>query len=124
MNRETTPRAPLDYASLPPIDLSHADIITDDTAAREFLAAEGMLGRLEPEPPYDTCSVSWRSANTHAYCHAVNSHVAGDSGYVIVCLPEAHYKLAEATLLFAEMMQDNNLAPGTEKSIWAEPEHN
>lgn len=114
MNRETIPAAPLDYASLPPVDLSRARIILDDGAAREFLAAEGMLGQLEPEPPYTSASLTWRSANTNAVIYAVNFRGCGDDGYTIISLPLDYYSLEQAALIIAIHMQASNLRPGTE----------
>ena len=107
-----------------PIDLSHARIIVDDSEAKAFLAAEGMLGQLEPQPPYNTASLSWRSANTNAFCYATNFRGCGDDGYVIVALPFEHYTLEQAALIFALEMQATNARPGTEKLFDLDPDAN
>lgn len=124
MNRETTPRAPLDFSQLPRLDLSHAAIVVDDGAAKEFLAAEGMLGRLEPEPPYTSAALTWRSANTNAINYAANFRGCGDDGYFIVSLDGEYYSTEEASKMIAVFMAVTNARPGAESHALIDPDAN
>lgn len=103
--------------NIPDIDLSRAIISFDDDTIRNFLLAENLLGRIEPEPPADTASLAWRSSNTHNYCFVVNSRVPGDSGYTLVLLPFDAYTPEEAATIIATIQHFDNPYPGTEKAM-------
>ena len=98
------------------LTLENARVITNDADARDFLLAENALSGLVPEPPYDTISGFWRSANTQAYIYATNSYVPGDTGYVVVIFPFEHYSHEEAALIMSCLNAENNLRPGHDKT--------
>ena len=104
------------------MNFSAIQFITDDTAAKAFLACENMLAAMVPTGGFDHAFATWRG-NQGAYCAASFDTGHADpsgNGYIVLVIPEMAATIEEAADMIAEFRAAGKRDPdGPEINIMA-----